>query len=206
MSFYWAGCGEQSRLIYVAVCPGRGCPSITWFCSHLSLYLLLRTNLRVLIPSREGVSTSVPGIGWWSPCSPQEPILPTQALSPCHPQPTTGPHFWDFSVATAKQNPCNPGVAVQTPAPPLSLVMEGRIRALSHALLKLHSPNIQTSLAVVKRRKLMDSGDIHLMGRRVTEALGGQRDSQELFSKERSRIIQNYSLFSRDSWLGLDQL
>lgn len=35
----------------------------------------------------------------------------------------------------------------------------------------MHTANIQTSLAVVKRRKLMDSGDIHLMGRRVTEAL-----------------------------------
>lgn len=38
-----------------------------------------------------------------------------------------------------------------------------------------HVPNIQTSLAVVKRRKLMDSGDIHLMGRRVTDAGGKDR-------------------------------
>lgn len=28
-----------------------------------------------------------------------------------------------------------------------------------------HSPNIHTSLAVVNLRKLIDSGDIHLMGR-----------------------------------------
>lgn len=39
-----------------------------------------------------------------------------------------------------------------------------------------HVPNIQTSLAVVKRRKLMDSGDIHLMGRRVMDA--GGRDKK----------------------------
>lgn len=43
--------------------PWKGCPSISWFCSHLSLYLLPRTKLRVLTPSREGVPTSVPGIG-----------------------------------------------------------------------------------------------------------------------------------------------
>lgn len=43
----------------------------------------------------------------------------------------------------------------------------GPTPSLSH-----HAPNIQTSLAVVKRRKLMDSGDIHLMGRRVTDAGG----------------------------------
>lgn len=58
-----------------------------------------------------------------------------------------------------------------------------------------HSPNIQTSLAVVKRRKLMDSGDIHLMGRRVTEALCGQRGLQELFKDKRSEIA---FLLSRD--------
>lgn len=39
-----------------------------------------------------------------------------------------------------------------------------------------HAPNIQTSLAVVKRLKLMDSGDIHLMGRRVMDAAGGEAD------------------------------
>lgn len=111
-------------------------------------------------------------------------------LSPTHHQPR---YFWDCSVARAKQNTCHRGVG-------------SRIRTLSHALGKLHSPNIQTSLAVVKRRKLMDSGDIHLMGRRVTEALGGQRDLQGLFSKERSKIMQNYSLFSRDFWPGLEQL
>lgn len=33
------------------------------------------------------------------------------------------------------------------------------------------SPNIQTSLAVVKRLKLMDSGAIHLIGKRETEAV-----------------------------------
>lgn len=38
-----------------------------------------------------------------------------------------------------------------------------------------HAPNIQTSLAVVKRRKLMDSGDIHLMGRRVMDAAGREK-------------------------------
>jgi hypothetical protein len=32
------------------------------------------------------------------------------------------------------------------------------------------SPNIQTSLAVVKRLKLIDSGAIHLIGNRVSEA------------------------------------
>lgn len=32
------------------------------------------------------------------------------------------------------------------------------------------SPNIQTSLAVVKRLKLMDSGAIHLIGNRVIDA------------------------------------
>lgn len=34
-----------------------------------------------------------------------------------------------------------------------------------------NSPNIQTSLAEVKRLKLMDSGAIHLIGNRVTEAV-----------------------------------
>lgn len=33
-----------------------------------------------------------------------------------------------------------------------------------------HSPNIQTSLAEVKRLKLMDSGAIHLIGNRLTDA------------------------------------
>lgn len=33
-----------------------------------------------------------------------------------------------------------------------------------------NSPNIQTSLAVVNRLKLIDSGAIHLIGNRVTEA------------------------------------
>lgn len=33
------------------------------------------------------------------------------------------------------------------------------------------SPNIQTSLAVVKRLKLMDSGAIHLIGNRETDAV-----------------------------------
>lgn len=35
----------------------------------------------------------------------------------------------------------------------------------------LSSPNIQTSLAEVKRLKFMDSGAIHLIGNRVTEAV-----------------------------------
>lgn len=35
---------------------------------------------------------------------------------------------------------------------------------------KCSSPNIQTSLAVVKRLKLMDSGAIHLIGNRLAEA------------------------------------
>lgn len=48
-----------------------------------------------------------------------------------------------------------------------------------------HAPNIQTSLAVVKRRKLMDSGDIHLMGRRVTDA--GGRDGRRPCPLQRGR-------------------
>lgn len=36
--------------------------------------------------------------------------------------------------------------------------------------LSLRSPNIHTSLAVVNRLKLMDSGAIHLIGNRVTDA------------------------------------
>lgn len=40
----------------------------------------------------------------------------------------------------------------------------------ARALACYHSPNIQTSLAEVKRLKLMDSGAIHLMGNRLTEA------------------------------------
>ena len=39
-------------------------------------------------------------------------------------------------------------------------------------------PNIQTSLAVVKRLKLMDSGAIHFIGNRLTEAVEvTQKDS-----------------------------
>lgn len=38
-----------------------------------------------------------------------------------------------------------------------------------------HPPNIQTSLAVVNRLKLMDSGAIHLIGNRVTEAVKKQQ-------------------------------
>lgn len=73
-----------------------------------------------------------------------------------------------------------------------------RIKTHIHTFLKLNSPNIQTSLAVVKRRKLMDSGDIHLMGRRVTEALGRQRGLQEIFREDRSQIIPKHSLFPGD--------
>lgn len=47
-----------------------------------------------------------------------------------------------------------------------------------------HAPNIQTSLAVVKRRKLMDSGDIHLMGRRVIDAAGGRQMGAVLVAAE----------------------
>lgn len=35
----------------------------------------------------------------------------------------------------------------------------------------MHTPNIQTSLAVVNRLKLMDSGDIHLIGNLPLDAL-----------------------------------
>lgn len=38
------------------------------------------------------------------------------------------------------------------------------------------SPNIQTSLAVVKRLKLMDSGAIHLIGNRLAEAEWKKKD------------------------------
>lgn len=40
----------------------------------------------------------------------------------------------------------------------------------ARALGSYRSPNIHTSLAVVNRLKLMDSGAIHLIGNRVTEA------------------------------------
>lgn len=63
----------------------------------------------------------------------------------------------------------------------------------------MHTANIQTSLAVVKRRKLIDSGDIHLMGRRVTEALGKERGLQEVFREDRFQTIQKHSLFPGDS-------
>ena len=44
------------------------------------------------------------------------------------------------------------------------------IKLTGESYLKL-LPNIQTSLAVVKRRKLIDSGAIHLMGSTPFEAL-----------------------------------
>lgn len=41
----------------------------------------------------------------------------------------------------------------------------------------VHSPNIQTSLAEVNRRKLIDSGAIHLMGNFPLEATGKARQA-----------------------------
>lgn len=40
------------------------------------------------------------------------------------------------------------------------------------------SPNIQTSLAVVKRLKLMDSGAIHLIGNRESDAAQKKRNGK----------------------------
>lgn len=49
----------------------------------------------------------------------------------------------------------------------------------SYARCTCFSPNIQTSLAVVKRLKLMDSGAIHLIGNRLIEAARRRDKTQE---------------------------
>lgn len=51
----------------------------------------------------------------------------------------------------------------------------------AHALGSYRSPNIHTSLAVVNRLKLMDSGAIHLIGNRVTEAAEKWQIKTQLF-------------------------
>lgn len=117
---------------------------------------------------------------------------------PISPQPTTGLSVLTLPRGRSQTEPCSPAVGAQPllSAPPLGLVTEARIETRFHILPKLNSPNIQTSLAVVKRRKLMDSGDIHLMGRRVTEAGGGRGGFRRYLGKKDPELCNNitYSL------------
>lgn len=54
--------------------------------------------------------------------------------------------------------------------------------------LGFHLPNIHTSLAEVKRRKLMDSGAIHLMGNFPLEATGKAGGGRLLSPLQSSKI------------------
>ena len=107
------------------------------------------------------------------------------ALSSCHPQSSTDSPPPGLLSGGSKTEPEGPYPCFLCPL--LSWSQRGN-QTLVHALWRACSPNIQTSLAVVKRRKLMDSGDIHLIGRRVTEAVGGPR----VYGSSQRRMIQTY--------------
>ena len=150
--------------------------SITWFSSLLTLHLLLREELSSAFeaPLRDGL-TSVLGLFGGAHTHITSLFHEDEcrlALSSCHPQSTTDFPPLGLLSGGSKTEPEGPDPCFLCPL--LSWSQRGN-QTLVHTLWRVCSPNIQTSLAVVKRRKLMDSGDIHLIGRRVTEAVGGPK-------------------------------